>query len=146
MKRLYASTSGYLSVPIKSICSRKCASPGRSSGLLTDPIPTASAAAALSVCGSEIKRTRILLGSLNQAYSRLSLGLLMGAIACELLMSGAIVSAWSTRSNDRINNRVFIRDVVPFSVLVIWQGSFHASSQYTAIRYYICFSGKNSFD
>src|SRR5690606_10334 len=75
MKTWYSSGSGYLSVPRKSMCSRKWARPSRSGGLSKLPTLTLREAAALSLAGSEISSTSRPLARVRWRYWRSSLGL-----------------------------------------------------------------------
>ena len=65
---------GNFSVPRKSMCSQKCASPGSSAGSLNCPTFTSSAAAALSLCVSLTRTTFSWFGSTTPRYSRESFG------------------------------------------------------------------------
>lgn len=69
---LYAFSLGYFFVPRNSMCSQKCANPGKLSGSLMCPTSTVMAAAALSVAGSLMSSTFRPFVSCSPRYSRLS--------------------------------------------------------------------------
>ena len=67
-------SSGKGSVPRKSMCSAKCASPGMSSGSLKWPARISIAAAALSASGSHVRKTLSPFSSATYRYLRSSFG------------------------------------------------------------------------